>query len=191
VPPESTDRCPVPGVREIDHTADLGLELHADDLRTLFGRAAAGTVWLLFGAAPDEVVDGLSSDADAPEEARSLSLSAPDLPSLLRAWLREVVFWQETEGWVARTLALEASIAAGSGGRDGEGPAGRGDEIGGGDDGGGDADGVAPTDLHLRGTVRGGPTRRDPLREIKGVTRHGLAVEPRDDGWFARVIFDV
>jgi SHS2 domain-containing protein len=30
-----------------------------------------------------------------------------------------------------------------------------------------------------------------PVREIKGVTLHGLTAEPRSDGWYARVIFDV
>jgi SHS2 domain-containing protein len=29
------------------------------------------------------------------------------------------------------------------------------------------------------------------VREIKGVTLHGLTAEPRGNGWYARVIFDV
>ena len=33
--------------------------------------------------------------------------------------------------------------------------------------------------------------REDLVREIKGVTYHGLAVEERDDGWRARVVLDV
>jgi SHS2 domain-containing protein len=33
-------------------------------------------------------------------------------------------------------------------------------------------------------------TRR-PVREIKGVTLHGLVAERRPDGWIGRVIFDV
>lgn len=37
------------------------------------------------------------------------------------------------------------------------------------------------------------PARRsdDLVREIKGVTYHGLAIEERDDGWRARVVLDV
>jgi SHS2 domain-containing protein len=30
-----------------------------------------------------------------------------------------------------------------------------------------------------------------PVREIKGVTLHGLIAEQRGEGWYARVIFDV
>ncbi len=33
--------------------------------------------------------------------------------------------------------------------------------------------------------------RHAPVREIKGVTYHGLAVEGDDGGWEARVVFDV
>jgi SHS2 domain-containing protein len=39
--------------------------------------------------------------------------------------------------------------------------------------------------------VGGAPDARPPVREIKGVTYHGLRVEPDDGGWRARVIFDV
>jgi len=35
------------------------------------------------------------------------------------------------------------------------------------------------------------PARHAIVREIKAVTYHALAVEPRGDGWFARVVFDV
>lgn len=146
------DRSPVPGVREIDHTADVALEIEAPDVAALFERAGRGTVWLLFGRVPDQV------EAD---EVRRVELAAGDLPSLLRDWLREVVFWHETEGWVFRTLGTEALPE------------------------------VHGTGARLVGSVSGGATRLHPVREIKGVTRHGLAVERRDSRWFARVIFDV
>lgn len=47
------------------------------------------------------------------------------------------------------------------------------------------ADGVAEAQ------VVGGRAPADAVREIKGVTWHGLVVEERGDGWYARVIFDV
>jgi SHS2 domain-containing protein len=49
-----------------------------------------------------------------------------------------------------------------------------------------------PSGLRLLATLRGGPAPHHPVREIKGVTWHGLQVEERRPGeWFAQVIFDV
>ncbi len=46
--------------------------------------------------------------------------------------------------------------------------------------------------FRLHATLLGGPSPPDPVREIKGVTWHGLQVEERSPGaWFAQVIFDV
>ena len=55
---------------------------------------------------------------------------------------------------------------------------------------GGDSE-APETELRLEATVGGGPAEGQPIREIKGVTLHGLAAEPREDGWYGRVIFDV
>jgi SHS2 domain-containing protein len=33
--------------------------------------------------------------------------------------------------------------------------------------------------------------RHEQQPEVKAVTRHGLVVEPRADGWYAEVVFDV
>lgn len=49
-----------------------------------------------------------------------------------------------------------------------------------------------PSGIELVATLRGGPVPLHPVREIKGVTWHGLQVEERRSGeWFAQVIFDV
>ena len=48
---------------------------------------------------------------------------------------------------------------------------------------------VSPSGVEAR--VRGGVPPEPPVREIKGVTLHGLAAEPRDGSWWGRVIFDV
>ena len=49
-----------------------------------------------------------------------------------------------------------------------------------------------PSGIGLVATLRGGPAPLHPVREIKGVTWHGLQVEERRPGeWFAQVIFDV
>ncbi|MBI4521387.1 MAG: archease [Gemmatimonadetes bacterium] len=134
----------VPGVRQIEHTADVGIEVEAPERGELLRRAALGMTALILEAPP------------SPIEERTLELTAADLPSLLMAWLRELLYWHEVEGFAFADAAfLEIS------------------------------------DMHLRAAVRGGPDPVTPAREIKGVTYHNLVAQPRGDGWYARVIFDV
>lgn len=52
-----------------------------------------------------------------------------------------------------------------------------------------DFDRLDASGLHATVTARPQPTRE--IRELKGVTYHGLEVERDDDGWRARVIFDI
>ncbi len=141
----STSGPPVPGVRGIDHTADIGLEVEAPDLPELFRRAVLATLWLL-------------SEEPQPSgsESRSLDLKGEDLASILRACLTEVLYWQQVEGFATNELDVHRIE-----GRE------------------------------LRATASGGPATDAAVREIKGVTLHGLVVEKTDDGWLARVIFDV
>lgn len=51
-----------------------------------------------------------------------------------------------------------------------------------------DLEGAEP---RLVARVRWLPAASDPTREIKGVTYHGLRVEPADGGWHASVVLDV
>jgi SHS2 domain-containing protein len=46
----------------------------------------------------------------------------------------------------------------------------------------------------IHGTLTGErihPDRHEPQPEVKAITRHGLVVERRGDGWYAEVVFDV
>lgn len=70
----------------IDHTADVGLKVRADDLDDLFRTAAEA----LF----DYIVT--NRDAVQPSESDSISLSASDPGELLVAWLNELIFLSET-----------------------------------------------------------------------------------------------
>jgi SHS2 domain-containing protein len=54
-----------------------------------------------------------------------------------------------------------------------------------------DVDVVAASDTHMKARVHGGVPAGAPVREIKGVTLHELTAEPRGDGWWGRVVFDV
>ena len=139
---------PVPGVRGLDHTADIGLEIQARDLPELFVRGALGTMWLVL----ERSVEPSTREGAAEGEARSLELVEEDLPMLLRSWLRQLLFWEETEGFVTVDATLKFVPA----------PLCR------------SPDGQA---CSLRGEVRGVMDEGSRAREIKGVTFHGLRVD--------------
>lgn len=89
----------VPGVRRLDHTADVGIEVEAPDLAELFRRAALGMMGLI-----------LEEPAPEPAEERQLVLEAPDLPSLLFLWLRELLYWHEVGGFAFAEAAFRALL---------------------------------------------------------------------------------
>ena len=90
------DGIPVPGVRGLDHTADIGLEIRAPDLPELFGRAALATLWLVLGRTTAGGSWGEAEDGGVIR--KSVDLAEEDLSSLLRSWLRTVLLWEEIEG---------------------------------------------------------------------------------------------
>lgn len=161
------------GVRPIEHTADIGMEVGAVTLEALFDRAAAGMMAFLSGADVDGSGGrGVGAAAPAGDAGRAfpsaqaepadrsvereLDLEATDTANLLVDWLREIL------------LVCEAEDLCYSGAR---------------------FDRPGERTLHAR--VRFGPREGAPVREIKGVTYHGLEVTRRGEGWYARVVFDV
>jgi SHS2 domain-containing protein len=140
---------PFPGVRALDHTADVGLELSAPDLPELLRRAARGFSWLL-----------LEREAAGSSESRPLLVRAEAPATLLRELLRELLWWYEGEGLATRDL-VNLRIREGD------------------------------CEIELAATARLVRDEGAPVREIKGVTLHGLVAEPRGSGWYGRVIFDV
>lgn len=97
---------------------------------------------------------------------RRVEEEAEDLDGLLRRWLRTLLFLHETEGFVttdARVSVVPSAPKAGS----------------------------PPPGFLLRAEVEGRRGPWPPVREIKGVTFHGLEVAEGEGGWRARVIFDV
>ena len=79
--------------RWVDHTAEVELEVAADSEREVFADALAALAELL-----DAAGEG--------DEPRSVELRAPDRPALLAAWLEELVFLAETQGF--EPLGLES-----------------------------------------------------------------------------------
>ncbi len=135
------------GVRLLDHTADVGLELEAPDLETLFLRAARGAEALV-GTTPEPAAAG--------GEEVAIALEAGDVALLLAEWLRELLFLRQVRGRSFVDARFEELTAT-----------------------------------RLAARIRLTPAGDDAIREIKGVTYHGLEAVRRDDGWYARVIFDV
>lgn len=134
---------------EIDHTADLGLDLEGPTPEAILEAAQRGLIQLLLGGTSDLAAD----------EIRTVAISAPDRPELLKRWCERIYGLLESEGFV--TLASEI----------------------------GSSDARA-CEAIFHGTVPP-PDRVASAGELKAVTYHQLAFEPVEDGWRARVIFDV
>ena len=87
----------LPGVRELDHTADVGIEIHAAEASELFRRAALGMARLLRG----------KGRFDAAVEERTLRLEAGSMDRLLVRWLSELLYLDEVDGFVFEGVAFD------------------------------------------------------------------------------------
>ena len=158
------DRIPVPGAQGLDHTADIGLEVRGQDLPELFARAALATLWLVLGRT---TAGGPSNEGEGVAGmTKEIELAEEDLSTLLRSWLRTVLLWEDTEGFVvsgSRLMLLPTPLCGAPGGQA----------------------------FGLMGKVEGYIDNGPRVREIKGVTLHGLRVEQSGEGWTGTVIFDV
>ncbi|MEN8143434.1 MAG: archease [Gemmatimonadota bacterium] len=147
----------IPGVRELDHTADIGLSVHASRLPDLFRRAAAGMVAVVWDD-PVLATGLIETDSVLRGDSlvRTMALTADGPDRLLRRWLEELLYEAETERVAPLWIAFDAL-----------------------------------TETNLRARVGFGPAGHDPVREVKGVTYHGLNVSRTGEAWEAKVIFDV
>ncbi len=154
-----------PGVREVDHTADVGLAISGGTLEQLFHRAALGMARLMRGdASPAGAGRTLGAkDATGPEQAaestqatRSVLLAAESSDLLLARWLGELLYLDEVDGFVYEGAEF-ATLAEG----------------------------------RLEAIVRGRIDPEVPMCQLKGVTYHGLSLGRGEQGWEARVIFDI
>lgn len=87
----------MPAFREIEHTADLGIEVDAVDLAALF--ACAG-----------EALFALIADSSSIEERESITLSAvgDGLEALLHAWLCELLSRFNISGFIAKRCEVRS-----------------------------------------------------------------------------------
>jgi SHS2 domain-containing protein len=83
----------VSAVTFLDHTADVGMDVEAADLPSLFHEAALGMVALLRGREDTRLTVG----APVPP-ATPIELEADGGAALMAAWLRELLFLHESRG---------------------------------------------------------------------------------------------
>ena len=86
-----------PGVRPVDHTADIGMDVVAQSLPDLFRRAAEGLIVFT-------VVERVAGETDSSTVTETIQLSDGDAATLMVAWLRELLFLMET-----RRICYEAA----------------------------------------------------------------------------------
>ncbi|HUP20295.1 MAG TPA: archease [Gemmatimonadota bacterium] len=84
--------------REIEHTADLGLDLTGPTPAAVLEAVQRGLVRALFGEDPTAV----------PDEERSVALSERDLPELLKAWCEAIYRLLEEERFVALETRVDS-----------------------------------------------------------------------------------
>jgi SHS2 domain-containing protein len=83
-------------IRMLDHTADVGFEIEAPTLETLFDEARRALVMTVFEQPPERG-----------EDEDSVRLSAPNLETLLVRWINELVFFIQGDGFVPVRADIE------------------------------------------------------------------------------------
>jgi len=88
------------GVRIIDHTADIGIEVWAGSLEALFSEAGVGMFDQICPAIQDP-------EAATPTETRDIEARGTDLDDLLVRFLSDLHFIFDTEGILFRSFEFE------------------------------------------------------------------------------------
>lgn len=86
------------GAREVEHTADLALEVWGPDEPRMLEAGARAVVGLL--------TDGAEISAD---QSRWVELEAVDAEDRLVRWLSEVLYWASVEGFVLARAELQVT----------------------------------------------------------------------------------
>lgn len=88
---------------EIDHTADIGLDLEGTTPEAILEAAQRGLIQLLFADLPELAAD----------EEKRISIEATDLPGLLKTWCETLYRLIEEEGFVALDSDVQKADPAG------------------------------------------------------------------------------
>jgi SHS2 domain-containing protein len=82
----------------LEHTADIGLEIHAVSLPALFAEAGLGLLAVLAPATPARIV-----------RSRSIHIEGAEPAELLVGWLNEILFWLETTGLLPGAFEIRSA----------------------------------------------------------------------------------
>jgi SHS2 domain-containing protein len=98
-----------PGVRELDHTADLGIEVVGSTRDAIFQRAAAGMFALMWDD-PDSALFTEETESVDTRERRELgiSLRATTVDVLLARWLQELLYLYDAQELVPADFEFES-----------------------------------------------------------------------------------
>ena len=142
------------GFEEISHTADWSVRVWAQDLPSLFAEAARAMNSLA----------GTVLDA-SPRLKQTFESDAPDVESLLVAFLSELVYYQEQENLAFDVFKLEVKSAALTGE-------------------------AVPKGQKLKVEMEGAQIASID-KAIKAVTYHNLKIERTNEGFETTIVFDV
>ena len=81
----------------LDHTADLGMQVHGADLVNLFEEAARSIIYIILRAPTAEKTD-----------AMKLQVDAQDLPDLMVRWLGEILYLLQGEKKVVTHVKIDS-----------------------------------------------------------------------------------
>ncbi|MCP4665930.1 MAG: archease [Deltaproteobacteria bacterium] len=81
----------------LDHTADLGMQVHGPDLVTLFEEAARSIICIMIGAPRVGKTDTMK-----------LHVDAQDLPDLMVRWLGEILYLLQGEKKVVTHVKIDS-----------------------------------------------------------------------------------
>ncbi|WP_459810757.1 archease [Halopiger thermotolerans] len=152
-----------------DHTADVAVAATGDSLEGVFASVANGLAAASCDEIPAADADGDSDEAD---DRFSFAVAAESRDALLFDYLDEVIYLRDVRAELPVDHRVEAIRSPDEG------------EASGDDDTDGDR-------WSLEATARGVPLAEIDAREVKAVTYSEMALERRDDGWEAYVVFDV
>ncbi|WP_066411224.1 archease [Halorubrum aethiopicum] len=156
-----------------DHTADVAVEATAPTLSALFAAVADG----LTAASCESVPPAVG-------ERFALRETAESREALLFDYLDRLIYERDVR--LVLPADHECRVIEPDGNDDGDTPA----------DGDAPADADVPADgddpeWTVEASARGVPLDAVVAREVKAVTYSEMALERRDDGWYAYVVFDV